>query len=382
MKRILIVLAALSAACESKTRAKSMDPPEAAKVQPVGEITFATDSPKLAKIRVEAVDAADVPRAQVSTPGKVEANPNRLSHVVLPVGGRVAAVRVRLGDFVTEGDVVLTVESSDVDQATSTYLQGQASVTQARAALAKAQADLDRMRDLFEHNAVARKELLNAEAVLAQSKAAVEQAQASSEQARRRLEILGVKPGQFGQRLEIRAPISGKVLEISVAPGEYRNDTAASLMTIADLSSVWVTSDVPESSIRMVQLGERVDIELTAYPGTRFSGRVKQIADTVDPQTRTVKVRAELDNREGRLRPEMFAQIRFTNDVVRKPVVPVGAVLQGDGQSMIWRQESPGVFRQIPVTLGSRVGDRVAVLTGLQAGDRIVTDGVMLLRNN
>jgi membrane fusion protein, heavy metal efflux system len=382
MKRILIVLAVLSAACETRTRAKSPDPPETAKAQPPAEISFSTDSPKLAKIRVEAVDAEDVPTAQVSTPGKVEANPNRLSHVVLPVAGRVAAVRVRLGDFVKQGDVVLTLESSDVDQATSTYLQAEASVTQARAALAKAQADLDRMRDLFEHNAVAKKELLNAEAVLAQSKAAVEQAQASSEQARRRLEILGVKPGQFGQRLEIRAPISGKVLEMSVAPGEFRNDTAASLMTIADLSSVWVTSDVPESSIRMVQLGERVDIELTAYPGTRFSGRVKQIADTVDPQTRTVKVRAELDNREGSLRPEMFAQIRFTNDVVKKPVVPVGAVLQGDGQNVIWRQESPGVFRQIPVTLGSRVGDRVAVLTGLRRGDRIVTDGVMLLRNN
>ena len=117
----------------------------------------------------------------------------------------------------------------------------------------------------------------------------------------RRLAVLGLTPGDFKQEVVLRAPLAGKVLELSVVPGEFRNDTSASVMTIADLSTVWVTSQVPESYIRFVQVGEHVEINLVAYPGETFQGRVSRIADTVDPQTRTVKVQAEMDNRQRAL---------------------------------------------------------------------------------
>ena len=110
------------------------------------------------------------------------------------------------------------------------------------------------------------------------------------EQAGRRLDLLGLQREQFGQKIAVKAPISGKVLELTVAPNEYRNDTNASLMTIGDLSHVWVSSDVPETSIRFIKPGEHVDMELQAYPGRVFRARVKRIADTVDPVTRTIKV--------------------------------------------------------------------------------------------
>src|SRR4029077_13204252 len=145
-------------------------------------------------------------------------------------------------------------------------------------------------------SAVAKKDALSAESALAQAKAALEQAQAAREQALRRVTGLGLTPGDFPQEVVLRSPLAGKVLELSVVPGEFRNDTSASLMTIADLSTVWVTSQVPESSIRLVQVGERIQISLVAYPGETSYGRVSQIADTVDPQTRTVKVHAEMEN--------------------------------------------------------------------------------------
>lgn len=383
MKPDLIVLAALAAVltgCGSTDESASAKSAPAVQLQP-GEVVLPADSPKLRQIKVERVTEADVPSDELGSPGKVEANPNRLAHVLLPLPGRVTKVFVKLGDAVRQGQPLLALESPDADMAMSNYLQTTAGVTQAKAGFAKAQADLDRTRDLYENNAVAKKELLNADAMLTQSKAGVDQAEAAVQNAVRRLEILGLKPGLFGQHVELRAPVSGKVLEMTVVPGEYRNDTNNQVLLIADLSTVWVTSDVPESSIRLVRNGERVDIELAAYPGELFRGRVTQIADIVDPQTRTIKVRAEMQNPGGRLRPEMFARIRLVGSTSPKPVVPIAAVVQGEAGTFVMREVAPGSFRQTPVTLGPKLGDRVAISKGLNRGDRVVTDGVLLVRN-
>ena len=169
-------------------------------------------------------------------------------------------------------------------------------------------------------------------------------------------------------------------VDLSVAAGEYRNDTNAPLMTIANLSSVWVSADVQESSIRLIQVGERVDVTLAAYPNETFRARVMRIADTVDPQTRTIKVRAELDNSHGRLRPEMFGSIRHTESIESRPVLPVGAVIQGDGHNVVFVEKAPGHFQRTEIAVGKRSGDVLPVLSGLKAGDRVVVDGAMLLK--
>lgn len=345
-----------------------------------GLVEISSDSPKLSQLRVEPVVIAEMPTDEVNSPGKVEANPGRLSHIMLPITGKISGAFAKLGDAVHQGDSLLTIESPEVDLALSAQLQADAAVTQSRSSLLKAQADLDRARDLFENNAIAKKEVLNADNLLAQSKAALDQALAATAQANRKLDMLGVKHGEFGQKVTIRAPISGKVLEMNVVPGEYRNDITQPVMTIADLSSVWVTSDVPESSIRLIQPGERIEIQLSAYPDEKFSGRVTRIADTVDAQTRTVKVTAELENRQGRLRPEMYGRIRHVDSIKPLPVVPPGAIVQGDGRSIVFKEVSRGTFQQTAVTLGYRSGNSIAVLSGLSAGDRVVTDGVMLLK--
>lgn len=380
-----VILALVSSGCGSGPASSEVAQADNERLPaplPHGQVAFPEESPKLKQIHVQVIGEAEVPTEEVNAPGKVEANPNRTSHVSLPVPGRLVTVAVRIGDFVREGQPLVTVESPDVDVALSAHIQAVAGVTQAQSALTKAQADLDRTRDLFAHDAVAQKEVINAEAVLTQSKAGLEQAEAAVMQSRRRLDILGVQPGKFGQRMTIHAPISGKVLEMDIVPGEYRNDVSQPMMTIADLSTVWITADVPESSIRLVKVGDPVRIELAAYPGQFFAGKVKQIADLVDPQTRTIKVRAELINRDGRLRPEMFGRIRLTGATGMKPVVPTVAVIEGEGQNIVWREISPGKFQKAQITLGERTGDKVAVLSGLKAGDRVVVDGVMLLQSN
>lgn len=373
------LLAVTLAGCNEQRLVETAKPATTTLEAKSGRAVIDPNSPQLAQIKTESLESSLVPVGTVAAPGKVEANVNRQSHVVLPLAGRVTTVLVRIGDFVRQGQPLLTVESADIDSAVSGFQQAQAAVTQARSAFAKAQMDLDREKDLFEHGAVPQKEVLNAQAVAVQAQAGVEQAQASVEQSRRRLQILGVGPGTFGQRVTLHAPISGKILEMSVVNGEFRNDLSTPVMTIADLSSVWVTSDVPETAIRFIKLGEPVKIDLTAYPGETFRGRVTLIGDTVDPQTRTVKVRAELSNADGRLKPEMFGSIQLAEQTKQLPTVPASAVMARDGKTLVWREASRGVFEKVAITTGAQVGDRMAVLDGLKPTDRVVVDGVMLL---
>ena len=352
--------------------------PEAA--SSTGEVRLPVNSPQLQRIKVATVQAARVALDEVVAPGKIESNPNRISRVVMPVAGRVTRVMVAVGDAVTEGQPLLTIQSPDASTATSTYQQTLARLGETRATLAKAEADLSRVKDLYAGRAIAQKEVVSAEAALAQAKSAGEQAQATQDESLRRLEILGVKPGDTNPTIQVRSPLAGKILDLSVTSGEYRNDTSAPLMTIADLSSVFMAADVPESQIRLVTRGETVKITLSAYPDEVFTGTVARIADVVDPLTRTIKVRAALNNAQGRLRPDMFGEIRHEETFKRVPVVPSSAVVQSDKRSIVYREKSQGVYEPVTITFGKQDGDRVPVLTGLAAGDRIVIDGGMLLK--
>jgi cobalt-zinc-cadmium efflux system membrane fusion protein len=301
---------------------------------------------------------------------------------MMPIAGRVREVLVKLGDTVAEGQALLMVESPEVSAAVSAYRQAQSNVTMAEANVRKAKTDLERFQDLFEGRAVARKDVLTAENALVQAQTSLEQAQTVVEENRRRVEILGLKPGDFGQRFAVRAPIGGKVLELTVAPGEYRSDTGTPLMTVADLSTVWVASDVPESSIRLITVGERIEIRLNAFPNEVFHARVMRIADTVDPQTRSIRVRAEIENREGRLRPEMFGRMRHEETFAEKVVVPAAAVIEDEGRALVYVERARGEFEEVAIGTGRPNDGIVPVLQGLKAGDRVVVDGVMLLRGN
>lgn len=347
-----------------------------------GRVEIPPDSPKLRQIQVADVKMAPMPTDEFTAPGKVEMNPNHVSKVLLPVAGRVAEVMVRFGDAVRKNDPVLTLESPEADAAASGAMQADAQVTDATAALNKAQQDFERVSELFKGDAIAKKEVVAAETALAQAKTALRQAQTAQQQAAARLELFGLKPGAFRQKIVVRAPLSGKVTEMQVVAGEYRNDLSAPLMTIADLSSVWVSAEVPESSIRLVKLGEIFDVSLAAYPGEVFRSRVTRMSDAVDPQTRTLKVWAEMGNASGKFRPEMFGEVRHIESYHQTAVVPARAVIQTQGKAIVYRQAGPGRFDQTAVDVGRRSGDLVPVTSGLNAGDRVVVDGAMLLRGH
>jgi membrane fusion protein, heavy metal efflux system len=350
-------------------------------------VAVSPDSPQFKQLRVEPVRLRNVVADEVIAPGRVAVNPNRVSRVLPPVQGRVLDVMAKLGDFVEQGQPLLTLASSDADAAVSTYLQAEAAERQAKFALTKAETDYERTKDLYEHRAVAEKDVLGAQNDLAQAKGNVETTRAASEQARWKLKLLGLKPGEFNQPTVVRAPISGKVLEVNVTPGEYRgavashsDTTTAPLMTIADLSTVWMSSDVPEPSIRFVRIGEEVEITLVAFPDEVLRGRVARIADTLDPQTRTLKVHVLLPNPSGRFRPEMFGSIRHAGAARTLPVVPLAAIVQEYGRNDVFVELTPGRFERRQVTIGARSGDVVAVVSGLRTGERVVVDGAMLLK--
>ncbi len=374
----ILVLVAVLAACRPAPVGEAARPAPRAD----GVIEIAPNSPKLRQIRVEEVSLERMATEEFTAPAKLEFNPNRISRVVLPAPGRVVEVFVAFGDAVDKGAPLLTLESPEADQAAAEFLRAELTLTSAQAELSKAQQDYERVLDLFRGDAIAKKEVLAVETTLSQAKAAVAQAETSRRHALARLELLGLKPGQLPPRVTVRAPLSGKVTEFNVVAGEYRIDASQPVMTIADLSTVWVAADVPETSIRLVHPNEFFEVRLNAFPGEVFFSRVARIADSVDPVNRTLKVWAELDNRSGRFRPEMFGVVRHAEGVRLLTVAPAGAVVQMEGQDAVFVEEAPGRFRVTPVRTGNRTGDKIPILQGLRPGARIVVDGAMLLRGS
>jgi cobalt-zinc-cadmium efflux system membrane fusion protein len=342
-------------------------------------IVLPPDSPQLSLIKTEVVRFAKMPIDEVVAPGRIEFDPNRISRVHLPVAGRINRVLVSLGDAVTAGQALLLVESPEAEGALSEWRQSTANVAQAKAFLIKVSADRDRISDLLAHKAVAQKELLSADLDLAQARTNRDQAEAALEHARRRLEILGLDPAMRNQMVTVRAPISGKVIEIAVANSEFRSDTNLPLLTLADLSQVWVASDVPEKLIRFIEKGEKIEVTLVAYPGELFAARVSRIADTVDPRTRTISVLSVLPNPHGRLRPEMYGTIRHSHGSRTVTTVPAGAITRSGADTLVFVERERGVFTRLKIRTGASLNGTVPVLEGLQPGDRVVTNGAMLL---
>src|SRR5258708_26786577 len=175
---ILLAAALLSsAACSKKDAEHAVHAAAPAPSNP-GELTLPPDSPKLQQIKVEEVVSAEVPTDEVIARGKIELKPNRIAHITLPVAGRILNQTVKLSDMVEQGQLLFSVESADADAASAAHLQALGSINQAKAALLKGQKDLDRIKDLYEHKAIAQKEVVNAESVVSQAQAMLDQSEA------------------------------------------------------------------------------------------------------------------------------------------------------------------------------------------------------------
>ncbi|MBS0505799.1 MAG: efflux RND transporter periplasmic adaptor subunit [Proteobacteria bacterium] len=324
-------------------------------------------SPLLAQLRVQAVAAAPW-STPITAPAAIEAAPEKLVKVVPPVAGRLVQIQRTLGDAVRAGDALFTMDSADMAALRAEQAKSQATLAQARR-------EADRQKLLLDADIAARKDYEAAALALSN-------AQADAMAVADRLAQLGV-PTAAGARgsYVMRAPISGRVVEMNGAQGAYWNDINAPVMTVADLSTVWLSAQVNERDLAGVAVGQEAHITLSAYPGQELRGKVRYVGELLDPQTRSVKLRVAVDNQGGRLRPGMFAQVRLDGPEHQALVLPATALLQSGVGTRVFVELSAGHFAAREVQVGAQQGDQVELTSGLHAGERVLVNGGVLLHD-
>jgi membrane fusion protein, heavy metal efflux system len=322
-------------------------------------------SPLRTRIKVEPATEQLI-QSQLLAPASVESDPARLAKISPPLSGRVEKLLVHLGDRVAKGQPLLILNAPDLAQA-------QADFVKAQSGLAQSQKTYARQKDLNEHGIGAQRELEQAETdrTVAQSELG---------RARKRLEQLGVSVDVPAGPLVVRSPITGRVVDLAVTGGEFKNDPNAVLMTVADLSTVWLTASVQEKDVRRVKVGDEATAVFSAYPDEHFVGKVFSVADLLDLDTRSVKVRVAMDNPDGRFKPGMFATVRFAGTSTARVVVPTTAlVLRGD-ESFAFVEVGNWVFEPRRVATGQQQGSVTVITEGLDAGTMVVTSEALVLQ--
>lgn len=314
-------------------------------------------------VKVETAQAATKPYARLLA-AKVAFDEQRLATIGPPVTGRVAAVDVVTGDKVKKGASLLTIHSPDIASV-------QAQVAEARSARILARQSLVRTEKLVKDGAASQAELQTAQAQMAQ---------AVEEERRTTSSLAAIGGGDGSADYRLRSPIDGVVVERSVAVGrEVHVDQDQPLITVADLSKVWVIADLYEQDLALVQVGAAATVTTPALPGQTFPGKIVYVGDLVDATTRAIRTRIEIDNPNNVLRPGMFAQALVQTAIPAAVDVPVSAVLARRDQFFVFLQSQDGSYRQQEVKLGEQQGSHITLIAGVQPGDKLVTQGAILL---
>jgi len=364
MRTAAIAATALTAfgACRHPPSAPAAETPS-----PPGELRLAS-APDY--VRIAPAEALAEPGVTAAT-GRVSFDEERVSRVASPVSGRIVELLAQPGDRVRKGQGLLAVASPDAQSALADFVA-------ANSDRAVAERSLERQRRLFADEAVPYKDVLQAEGDATKAAAAVARAAGH-------LEVLGIDPRSSpagAARFVVRAPLDGVVVERPAFPGmEVRPDTGAPLVTVADLSHLWVLADVYERDLARVAVGQRAAIRVAAEPGRAFEGEVTHVGELVDPTTRTVKVRIDVENPGLVLKPEMFARVAIQGAPPSRPslFVPNSAVLSDGYGSAVVVAVGEGRYQKRTVELGGEQDGRVRVLSGLDPGERVVVDGALFL---
>jgi cobalt-zinc-cadmium efflux system membrane fusion protein len=333
-----------------------------------GRIVIPEGSPLRERLVVEALEARPVRRA-LEVPAHVEADPSRVARITPPLPGRIVNLNVHFGDEVHAGDQLLSIDSPELAEAQRDHLD-------AEAALAQSQRTLTRQEDLYAHGIAPLADVENA-------RTQHQVAAAELERTSSRLRLLGVHGGgAIGRSLVVRAPITGRVVELQVSVGEFHSDLSVPLMTIADLSTVWISASVQERDLSRVSVGMQVTATLAAYPDAPVSGAVLYVGDLLDPDTRTLPVRIAFENPDHHLHPGMFANVTFEETARPEIVVPQPAVVLRGDHNVVFVEvpNTPWTFEEREVTLGPPVGDDLVVTQHLAPGDRVVVSQAILLQ--
>ncbi len=304
---------------------------------------------------------------QVMVTATIQANQDKLAHVGPRVPGRVVKVNASLGDRVKPGQALAMLDSIELGEARSSYLQ-------AASEAAVTQANFERAQRLNADNIIPEKDYLRA-------RAEHEKARASLRAAGDKLRMMGVAPEKLsGSVFPLTAPFAGTVIEKKAVLGGLAAPDQP-LFTVADLSTLWIESDLFEKDLGKVKVGAQAAITVSAYPGEVFKGRLTYISSTMDKETRTVKARVEVPNPDGRLKPEMFASalINTTGASARVLSVPEDAVLLLQGQPTVFVAEKGG-FEPRAVEVGKRAQQYAVLKSGVAVGENVVVSGAYALK--
>ncbi len=272
-----------------------------------------------------------------------------------------------------KSDVLFVLRSREVAAAIADHLASHKDLELAEKTFAMTQ-------DLFEHEAASRIALQQSENELAKSRAKVEQTEEV-------LQVLGLDAhteedaAHLQSRVPVRAPIGGTVIERTVTNGQFVGPENTPLLVIADLSTVWVEADVFERDLRHINAGQKADVAAAAYPNDHFSAQVARIGAVVDTQTRTAKVRFLVANPNARLKPGMYTSMSlYLPESSSALTLPAKAVFVENGRTFAYVQTGPLAFSRREIETAAGSPDRLRVVRGLEPGDRVVADGVLLLR--
>lgn len=337
--------------------------------------TFRASAQQMKTLTVESVGVHGFASEEL-TDGKIAVNGDRTTPLYSPYSGRVVRVIAGLGDTVKKGAPLATVEASE-------FVQAQNDLATAVAQLKLTRINETRKHALYEAKGGSLQDWQQAQADLTAAETAMHSV-------RNRLKILGKTDEQI-DALEaahtidaaatLTAPIAGVVVDRQVGPGQYlQAGSGTPVFTIADASSVWLLANVREAESGSVRLGQLMEVHVPAYPKHAFVGRVSYVAALVDPVTHRLPVRAEIENRDGALKPEMFANFRIvTSATSDSPSIPEAAVVYEGDAAHVWLVAGDGLLAYRAIRTGRHDDGLVEVLEGLKPGERVVTKGGLFI---
>ena len=326
------------------------------------------------QIKIDKADKAEISEA-VNVPGRIEVQQSRLAKIGSPVTGRVSDIQVSLGQIVKSGQILAKVNSVELTQTQLTYIKAKQQIGLKTKAV-------ERAKLLFEADVISKAEMQRIEAELESVKAEFD---ATEDQ----LEILGMTKSAI-QKLsnsstvnsysDVTSRIAGIVITKHVNIGQVVQPSDE-LFSVADLSHLWAVAEVPEQQVAFIQKDQEVTVDIPALDDKRVKGKIIYVGDIVNPETRTVLIRTEIENSNQMLKPDMLITVTVQSKRVSKLAIPTTAVVRENDRSYVFAQTGPNKFRLREIEIGSRDGNMVSVLSGITIGETIVIDGAFHLNN-
>jgi cobalt-zinc-cadmium efflux system membrane fusion protein len=329
-------------------------------------------------------------RAEYVTEGKIAIDEDRSTPVFSPYTGRVTKLLVRPGDNVVKGQPLFVIEAADTVQAQNDYITAMTGLNKAQSALSLAEIQDKRAKDLFEGKAVPLKDYQQSQATLIQAQNDLRSTQTALEASRNKLRILGFSDddiatfrakGGINPETTVFAPIAGTVVQRKAGPGQFVSSGASDpVYVIGDLSTVWLVAFVRETDAASVAVGQDVSFNVMALPGRPLTARINYVSTAIDAATRRLVVRAVIDNKDGKLKPEMFANVTLYSTSDHPAVgVPKQALIYEADQVRIWVAHEDKTIELRQIKPGLTNGDLVEVIGNLKPGEQIVTKGSLFI---